>query len=236
MSGQVMNPTAVKSYPRMLIRSHSDGDTLIPEIYPAFASDNAVGAPQTLLHLTARIGLPLFFYCFRDHISFRPTPPANLVSTDISENPIIHHLSPKKTLRPGIYSRRTQGEGAAPPNIMLTRADGKDLTADHVYGLWCFVEHSLGKIKREMPDISEVHQNELFFSQMTPENFVQFWPKYNLREEECPVKLGCRTCGKTEGITLSRCGKCGVAKYCDQECQKGDWGLHKKVCKLYCRD
>ncbi|CAK3963794.1 norsolorinic acid reductase [Lecanosticta acicola] len=42
----------------------------------------------------------------------------------------------------------------------------------------------------------------------------------------------CTTCGKDDGKTLSRCGKCGTAAYCSSECQKKDWAVHKGVCAM----
>lgn len=44
---------------------------------------------------------------------------------------------------------------------------------------------------------------------------------------------GCRTCGKEKsrsGGNLSKCSRCGTAKYCSGECQRADWKEHKKVC------
>ncbi|KAL1674369.1 hypothetical protein EV122DRAFT_282100 [Schizophyllum commune] len=32
---------------------------------------------------------------------------------------------------------------------------------------------------------------------------------------------------------LSRCSKCKVARYCNTECQKEDWEMHKQSCKLW---
>ncbi|CZT14033.1 uncharacterized protein RCC_00008 [Ramularia collo-cygni] len=72
-----------------------------------------------------------------------------------------------------------------------------------------------------------------FRASMTPEEFVEFWDtdicKMAHDGMECPVKLGCKACGKEEG-TFSRCGKCEVVKYCDRECQVKDWKVHKQVC------
>jgi len=30
---------------------------------------------------------------------------------------------------------------------------------------------------------------------------------------------------------LQKCGRCGLAEYCNRECQRGDWKLNKAKCK-----
>ena len=44
---------------------------------------------------------------------------------------------------------------------------------------------------------------------------------------------GCHKCHKEksrEGKNLLKCSRCGAARYCSAECQRGDWKEHKKVC------
>lgn len=42
----------------------------------------------------------------------------------------------------------------------------------------------------------------------------------------CPITLGCKACGKYGNVTkLKRCGKCGVAKYCDTRSVRRVTGL-----------
>ena len=44
----------------------------------------------------------------------------------------------------------------------------------------------------------------------------------------------CWYCGrgeKTLPTKLQKCGRCGLAVYCNRECQGGDWKLHKAKCK-----
>jgi len=43
-------------------------------------------------------------------------------------------------------------------------------------------------------------------------------------EETLPTK-------KTLPTKLQKCGRCGLAEYCNRECQRGDWKLHKAKCK-----
>ena len=45
-----------------------------------------------------------------------------------------------------------------------------------------------------------------------------------------PIVLRCFHCGK-ENPPL-KCGKCGVALYCEKKCQKGNWSYHKKICSV----
>lgn len=47
--------------------------------------------------------------------------------------------------------------------------------------------------------------------------------------------LSCDHCGEPESKDpeakkLLRCGKCKTEKYCDKQCQKNDWKIHKKHC------
>jgi len=44
----------------------------------------------------------------------------------------------------------------------------------------------------------------------------------------------CWYCGRGEDALptkLQKCGQCGLAEYCNRECQRGDWKLHKAKCK-----
>lgn len=40
--------------------------------------------------------------------------------------------------------------------------------------------------------------------------------------------LTCNTCGEEKAT--KKCAKCKSVQYCDRECQKLHWFLHKKVC------
>ena len=43
----------------------------------------------------------------------------------------------------------------------------------------------------------------------------------------------CQGCGKNERLCQARfktCGRCHMARYCCQECQKEDWKRHKEEC------
>jgi MYND finger len=47
--------------------------------------------------------------------------------------------------------------------------------------------------------------------------------------------LSCDYCGEPDSKDpdakkLLRCGKCKTEKYCDKQCQKNDWKIHKKHC------
>merc|ERR1712008_392179 len=43
----------------------------------------------------------------------------------------------------------------------------------------------------------------------------------------------CGSCSNVETGTasLQKCSRCGVVRYCSQECQSQHWPFHKKVCK-----
>jgi hypothetical protein len=41
----------------------------------------------------------------------------------------------------------------------------------------------------------------------------------------------CLKCEVKEGTSpFKKCARCGIARYCSKECQKGDWKRHKKEC------
>lgn len=40
----------------------------------------------------------------------------------------------------------------------------------------------------------------------------------------------CWYCNKMSPAKLKKCGKCHVAIYCNKECQKSHWPVHKKKC------
>lgn len=42
-----------------------------------------------------------------------------------------------------------------------------------------------------------------------------------------PTHLRCCVCGKQGKL---RCSKCGIARYCDRQCQRAHWPDHKRVC------
>lgn len=46
----------------------------------------------------------------------------------------------------------------------------------------------------------------------------------------------CTTCSESDGVSLSRCSKCGTAAYCSSGCQRTDWAVHKAVCNMEMED
>jgi len=43
--------------------------------------------------------------------------------------------------------------------------------------------------------------------------------------------LQCSACGKVHNTTIQRCGACKSAWYCNKECQKNHWNVHKTTCR-----
>lgn len=47
-------------------------------------------------------------------------------------------------------------------------------------------------------------------------------------KEKRAVETSCLFCGRDEA--RMKCSKC-LGRYCDAECQKKDWSIHKQLCK-----
>ena len=50
----------------------------------------------------------------------------------------------------------------------------------------------------------------------------------------CDRREACAHCGvgcNAAGVTLLRCGKCGLAFYCSQACQRAGWAAHRPQCR-----
>lgn len=204
----------------------------LPALFPSFMPPNAGMLQDFPLHLSARLGLPLVFsisgnYPGDDHTE------DEIGLLDAPYNQIMQHLSITKSAS-GAVEARMMG-GLPRPNIVIRRADGKRLTVSHVMMMYIFIEEQVVKVEK-LTKATDVDW-AVFFAKMTPENFVARWEKEDGTQwavGECPVKLGCKICGKmVEKIVLLRCGKCGTARYCGRECQKSDWKLHKKMCSKW---
>ena len=52
----------------------------------------------------------------------------------------------------------------------------------------------------------------------------------------------CGACGAVEGggggggVRLCACAACDAVRYCDRECQRADWTVHKLACKIFATD
>ncbi|TFY62584.1 hypothetical protein EVJ58_g3771 [Rhodofomes roseus] len=49
------------------------------------------------------------------------------------------------------------------------------------------------------------------------------------------ARLQCAYCSKrqTDGVMMRRCAACKSDQYCDKQCQKAAWPVHKDICKMY---
>lgn len=56
---------------------------------------------------------------------------------------------------------------------------------------------------------------------------------YVIQRIRMPISPKCSSCGKKplEGCQLKRCANCYTVGYCNQECQKAHWEVHKDNCK-----
>lgn len=182
-----------------------------------------------LLPATARLGIPLYF-----HIPLDPTWPlspavieqdkqakANGIIHETPNNRVLHSLSTMTSPTSNI-TRHAVVPNMAAPTVVLTRADGKSLGMEVVKALFLYIERESVR-----PNVFQEPARRLH-ARLRPEHFMEFWKTLEI-EVDCPVVLACGKCGKGEG-SLSKCGKCGVVKYCSVDCQRGDWKYHKTVC------
>lgn len=199
----------------------------LPLMMPVCVANAPEPERRHLLHATARLGLPLYYQVLPD----RPTGEVVSIKTvlidrskakgtmiDSTHNRVLRNLAIRtSSTSPDVHFLEIDGHPK--PNVLFTRADGKALSELHVRALWSLVEVEI---------IAPGFVGGNLHDQLCPESFIKAWNRVDT-EEECPVTLACKGCGKDEG-KLMKCGKCGVVRYCNAECQKGDWSFHKKVC------
>ncbi|GJE87541.1 zinc finger MYND domain-containing protein [Phanerochaete sordida] len=78
-----------------------------------------------------------------------------------------------------------------------------------------------------------VRENEREMAALTgqpPENM----PAPHVPGVVYPAAAACTKCERDSTIdkTMSRCGRCKLARYCSKECQTADWPRHKTNCKV----
>lgn len=244
MPAEAERPDAVLS----TCQNEKKGDLELPVLYPTLLSEHPTCAPKTLLPLTAHLGLPLYFsicdtsieQSVLQEVYYGQIDPLEYELIEPPDNPILTLFLVQKRRGGGLNVNVGHLEESSRPKVLLARVDGKELTIEHVTVMSLFVTLEIIKAKAEPGSWGafEVRYPGRYniYDHITPEKFVDFWVAHcKVIDEfgECPVKLGCRSCEKTTGVTLQRCGKCRVAKYCSSECQKADWALHKKSCSKY---
>lgn len=62
------------------------------------------------------------------------------------------------------------------------------------------------------------------------ENRSKLPPQFKPVASLTSVEGGCFFCGRTNQIVMMRCSACKKARYCDKQCQKLHWPVHKHVC------
>merc|ERR1712232_1501151 len=58
------------------------------------------------------------------------------------------------------------------------------------------------------------------------------WLERSLLDPQCPKMRFCDNCGSTDASKL--CNQCMNAYYCNRECQKAAWQMHRCVCSNNC--
>ena len=82
------------------------------------------------------------------------------------------------------------------------------------------------------PIIEELKTNSPDLNEHLMAQDVSNFGKYTEMEKSILSSMKrkiCETC-KKEPVN-SKCGICGVVYYCNRECQKNDWKVHKPICK-----
>jgi hypothetical protein len=74
-----------------------------------------------------------------------------------------------------------------------------------------------------------IHEASLYHRCICPEIAAASLTRERLLDYE--NRSVCAACG-TKKKDLKGCGGCGLARYCGEECQRKDWALHKRTCKL----
>ena len=105
----------------------------------------------------------------------------------------------------------------------------------------------------DVPDLVPVYEKELSnifefmflvafpvkeeFGFETALNIVKKWPRMRPRWRRLRRRV-CDYCGRRNKLSEPRlwvCAGCGVARYCDETCQAGDFSHHAKCCPLLAR-
>lgn len=140
---------------------------------------------------------------------------------------------------------------------LLFRTDGRAFEREHAEALIQYCGNALSPLyqigsQRPVGEAREALITEAT-ELMSPEAYAGYWRAH--REEtikegdegwvdlECPVVSDlvieghltevCRECGASKangGGMLLRCGRCRKRTYCSKQCQKADWGKHKRSC------
>lgn len=159
----------------------SNGGPNAPALAPAWFSDHPTCLPMIDLAMSVQLGLPLIF-CL-----YTPAPNSSVTIAkyrqdliDTPRNTILHTLSTSQNSD----GQMSNGQiyGIARPNVLISRADGKELCIEHVTATCEFVD--------EMQDKTSTVDS--FFAEATRENFIDFWtkhPVYSLHDGGCPVKI-----------------------------------------------
>jgi hypothetical protein len=212
-------------------RATSSRGIHLPVLYPSALSVDSLELQDFPLQITAHLGLPLLF-SFGAVTPDQDTTEEDAGVFDTPDNPILRLLTISRA--PTGYAQRRQHNKLARPVILLRRADGKELIVEHVMMMWIFINEETGKMRGPTHlDVSHLVDYDKFIAKMTPEKFIERWENdggASVPYSACPVKLGCKSCGKMDEAPLLRCAKCGMVEYCGKECQEVDWALHKTMC------
>lgn len=114
-------------------------------------------------------------------------------------------------------------------------------------------EFQLGTYDEFQSQVLNFNQNGFKMIAVIPRSYQDYKLKLFLfqhndveKNSVCPIALSCarQFCGvsylvknhcwkcKMSGTDLMACGRCKVATYCSKECQKENYPLHKKFCKV----
>ena len=78
--------------------------------------------------------------------------------------------------------------------------------------------------------------DDVMSSQMAEYNFISDYRPFSdmaYTKVVEPRDLQCACCHQDRPLEeLQKCGRCMSVYYCNKECQRNDWSLHKKTCNV----
>ncbi|KAI0785061.1 hypothetical protein C8Q75DRAFT_735795 [Abortiporus biennis] len=114
-------------------------------------------------------------------------------------------------------------------NDLMETQDNSDLGALQLSTTSSIEQNENGgsRLDEWLQNIDDEPASDSSSSQNGENSRAQFWS--DIPHEKLDA-MRCSWCARTSAV-LKKCGKCGISKYCDSECQKAHWKEHKQLCQ-----